>query len=425
MTSSNSKSVAVSRFRAVDYIKISLFGFAIAALWSSLHTIVLQVRLLDFVPESSKNTYLGYLTFTGLILAMLVQPIAGAISDRSGFGWGRRRPFILLGTLLVLMLLPGIVLARNYVAIFVVYCLLQISSNTAHGPYQGFIPDLVPAGKLGLASGVKTMFEILGGIALLFPIALFMNRYSAGQGGSWLWLGLGMPAIVLLVAMVATTVTVKEERRVATSQMSLSATLYKTFKIDVKASPGFIWFLASRLFVVMAYATLQTFAFYFLKDVVGLADPASATAKYLIVTVAGTLVLVYPAGLLSDKIGRKPVVIFAGVLGALGIVLIFMFQHSLTSVVLCGGLVGMSFGTFMSTNWALAVDLVPPGEEARYLGLTNLATAGGAALARLMGPVIDFYNAAGPNLGYSVMLLGCFICFIVGSVLVLGVKKRR
>ena len=79
----------------------------------------------------------------------------------------------------------------------------------------------------------------------------------------------------------------------------------------------------------------------------------------------------------------------------------------------------------MSTNWALATDLLPKGEEAKYLGLTNLATAGAAALALFsIGPAIDFLNAYSPNLGYSVMLLVCFICFVVGSVLLMKIKGR-
>ena len=93
-------------FKSVDYLKITILGFAMSALWQSMHTIILPLRLLDFVAESEKNTYLGILTFTGLMLAMVVQPIAGAISDRSGFSWGRRRPFILLGIMFLLMLLP-------------------------------------------------------------------------------------------------------------------------------------------------------------------------------------------------------------------------------------------------------------------------------------------------------------------------------
>jgi len=89
-----------------------------------------------------------------------------------------------------------------------------------------------------------------------------------------------------------------------------------------------------------------------------------------------------------------------------------------------GGLVGISFGAFLSTNWALATDLVARGEEARYLGLTNLATAGGAALARLIGPVIDFFNAYSLGMGYSIMLLACFIYFLVGSLLLLKIRTR-
>ena len=152
-------------FRPYDYIKITIFGFALSALWSSLHTIIMPLRLLDFVPEALKNTYLDLLILTGLILGMAVQPIAGAISDRSDFGWGRRRPYILLGTILAMLFLPGIGLAGSYAAIFIIYCLLQVSSNTAQGPFQGFIPDLVPEGKRGLASGVRSLLNIVGGVA--------------------------------------------------------------------------------------------------------------------------------------------------------------------------------------------------------------------------------------------------------------------
>jgi len=413
-----------SAFRRVDYIKITIFGFALSALWGSLHTIVIPTRLLDFVSASEKSTYLGLLTFVGLILAMIVQPIAGTLSDRSGFGWGRRRPYILVGATLVILLLSGIGWSGSYAAIFLIYCLLQIASNTAQGPYQAFIPDLVPGGRRGVASGVKSFLEIGGGVVLIYPIAIFMDRYSAGEGSSWLWLSLVIPGFVLLGAMIATSLMVKERAGAGGAQLPLLPTLLKSFKIDVKANRDFVWFLISRLFIIMAFTTIQTFALYFLMDVVGVPDPATATAKFSIVAIVGMLVIAYPAGRLSDRIGRRPITIASGLLGALGIGLIALFQHSYMHIILCGGLVGISFGAFMSSNWALATDLVAKGEEARYLGLTNLATAGGAALARLIGPVIDFFNAQSPNLGYSVMLLACFIYFIVGSFLIMKVKRR-
>ena len=412
-----------NHFRRIDYIKITIFGFALAALWNSLHTIILPLRLLDFVAESEKNTYLGLLTFAGLFLAMAVQPIAGALSDRSGFGWGHRRPYILLGTALALFLLPGIGLSDSFIIILIVYCLLQITCNTAQGPYQAFIPDLVPEGKRGVASGVKSLLEIMGGLALVRLIAYFMGRYFAGEGSPWLWLSLAALGIVLLGAMLATILTVKERPGAGGSQLPLLPTLYKSFKIDVKASPDFILFLVSRLLILMAMATLQTFALYFLMDVVGVANPAEVAGDLLIVVGICLLAVVYPAGRLSDRIGRRPVVVSSGFLGALGILLLF-FAHSYGYIIFCGGLLGISTGAFMSSNWALATDLVPKGEEARYLGLTNLATAGGAALARLIGLAMDPLNAYSPGLGYKVMLGACFIYFVVGSSLLMKIKGR-
>ena len=425
MASKTNIHVSRQGFHGIDYIKITIFGFALSALWSSLHAIILPLRLLDFVAESQKNTYLGLLTFTGLLLAIIVQPIAGAISDRSGFSWGRRRPYILIGAILVVLLLPGIGFCGSYVAIFIIYCLVQVSSNTAQGPYQAFIPDLVPEGRRGLASGVKTLLEVLGGVALLYPVAFFMERYSPGEGASWLWMALSALAIALLGVMIATVITVRERPGVGGSQLPLLSTLYKSFQIDIKANRNFVWFLVSRLFILMAFTTLQTFALYFLRDVVEVASPAAATAKFSIVAVAGMLAAVYPAGRLSDRVGRQPIAVTSGLVSALGISLIFLFQHSYTLIMLCGGLVGIAFGAFMSTNWALATDLVAKGEEARYLGLTNLATAGGGALARLIGPVIDFFNTYDTKLGYQIMLLACFIYFVVGSLLLLKIKVPR
>jgi len=411
-------------FGRADYIKITIFGFALAALWSSLHTIIIQVRLLDFVAESQKNTYLGLLAGTGLILAMAVQPIAGAISDRSGFRWGRRRPYILLGAILTMLFLPGIGFCGSYLTLFITYCLLQVSSNTAQGPHQAFIPDLVPEEKWGRASGVKTLLEFVGGLVVVRLIAYLMDRYFTEQGGPWLGYALAILGIILLGTMLATILTVKERPGAGGPKLPLLPALYRSFKIDVKANRDFFWFLVSRLLILMAFSALQKFALYFFMDVVGITSPAAVTADLLIVVGVCMLAAVYPAGRLSDRIGRKPIVVSSGLLSALGIMLLF-FSPNYGPIMFSGAILGFSFGAFMSTNWALATDLVAKGEEARYLGLTNLATAGGSALTLfIIGPMIDFFNAYDPGLGYKVMFLVCFICLVVGSLLVLKIKGQ-
>jgi len=415
-----------SRFGKLDYLKVTIFGFGLAALGQSFHLIILPARLLDLVSQSQKNTYLALLSFSGLILAMLVQPIAGMISDHSRFSWGRRRPFILLGTILVILLLSGIGSATSYVAIFAIWCLIQVSTNMAQGPYQALIPDLVPADKHGRASGVKVLLEVLGMMALIYPIGLLVNNYQARQEGAGLWLALALLAVVLLGTMLATVLAVKERPGIGSYRLLSLRTLYQSFKIDVRKNRPFIWFLVSRLLIYMALTTVQQFAYYFLQDVVGVADPSAVTARFTIVVALCMMATAYPTAYLSDRLGRRPVLVASGLIGALGILLILLLHsYGLTVITICGGLIGMAVGAFMSTNWALAVDLVPRGEEAKYLGLTNLATAGGAALARYIGPVIDFFNMRSFGLGYQVMFLACFIYFVAGSLLLLKIKNTR
>jgi Na+/melibiose symporter-like transporter len=109
------------------------------------------------------------MTIAGMALAFFVQPIAGALSDRANTRLGRRRPYVLAGGVLAALMIPGFGLAGGYAGLFITYCLLQFSTNTAQGPYQGFIPDLVPESRHGTASGVKGLLEVTGGIATGLP----------------------------------------------------------------------------------------------------------------------------------------------------------------------------------------------------------------------------------------------------------------
>ena len=156
-----------------------------------------------------------------------------------------------------------------------------------------------------------------------------------------------------------------------------------------------------------------------------MADPAAASFRFLIVSVVGMLIAAYPSGWLSDRIGRKSIAVSAALLGAFAILLILLLPKQVNVLLFPAALVGISLGAFSSTNWALATDMVSKGEEARYLGLANMATAGGGALARLIGPVMDFANNRLANLGYSIMLLACTAYLIAGALILLKVKTNR
>jgi len=404
--------------RARDYIYISLYWVALAFMWNGLHVIILPMRLLLFVPEALKNTYLGNMRFFGLILAMIIQPVAGAISDRTTLKMGRRRPYIFGGTLLDLIFLVGMALAGNYWLLFAGYFLLQFASNVAHGACQGFIPDLVSEGRRGVASGVKNLAD-MGGMVLGMGAA----GYFMGQG--MFWPALLSIIFVLVLMMAITMVTVHEEPLRKVEKKPILKTILGTFGGDLRRYPGYLWLITSRFFILLGVYAVQGFVLYFIRDVLKMANPAQATSTLVTVIGVGIVLLVYPSGYLSDRVGRKPLLIFSGLLGALGIFLLLL-ARSYAHLFLFGALIGASLGLFLSANWALAIDLIPREEAGRYLGISNLATAGAGAASNLLGPVIDLFNALLPGKGYTVLfiLAGCFL--LLGTALLVGkVKEAR
>jgi MFS family permease len=412
-----------NRFSGADYIKITMFGLAANAIWQCLHIVIIPLRVQDFVVESQKNTYLGLLTFCGLFLAMITQPIVGAISDRYGLRWGQRRPYILFGGIVALILLFGMGLSHSYITLLLTYCFFQISMNAAYVPYQAFIPDLVPREKRGLASGTKGLMEMLGIIIFIYPVSILMDRYFFSQEGIWLTTSFGLLIFVLLVLLLLTVVLVRERPAIKSIGAPLIKTLLQTFKIDVARNRSFIWFLVSRLLVFAAFTTLQQFALNYLMDVTGVANPAEATAQFSILGVVGIIITIWPAGYITDRVGRRPVTMTACFIGMIGIIVIFLAEN-LAMILVASGIIGVAVGSFYSANFALATDLVPKNDEARYMGLVNIATAGGATVARLIGPVIDFLNNRWAGWGYRTMLLTCMLYLVVGSLLMLKVRTE-
>lgn len=403
--------------RKRDYVIINVYWFGLAFMWNGLHPIVLPALLLNFVPESLKNTYLGGMTFAGLIVAMVIQPLAGAFSDRTQSRWGRRCPWMLVGTLFDLVFLAGMALAGGYWGLLAAYILLQVTSNAAHGPAQGLIPDLVPEERRGLASGVKNLFDMGG---------LVVASLVAGQ-----LMGYGNPSLafaviggVLVISTLVTLLGTPERPATGRAEPASGSNLRDLLRADFRRYPDYAWLIVSRFLILLGIYAVQGFVQYYIRDFLGVPNPAEVTGNLMAIIGLALTALVFPAGLLSDRIGRKRLNLLAGALAALGIFLL-IFVRSVTSLLIFGGIIGMATGIFVSVNWALATDLIPQEEAGKYLGLSNLATAGSGAASRLAGPLIDGLNALRPGayLGYPALFLLASASTLLGTLLMLRIRK--
>ena len=131
----------------------------------------------------------------------------------------------------------------------------------------------------------------------------------------------------------------------------------------------------------------------------------------------------YSAGWVSDRLGRKPVVL-AGTVGAAASTVWMLSAGSATEVMVIATVIGYSVGNLLSANWALANDLGTSGREALHMGVVSLSTIGGAALAKILGPGVDLLNSTSPASGYSALLIGCAALFVLGGILLMPVKTN-
>jgi MFS family permease len=474
-----------------EYITLNSHWLGLNVASGSITPIILPYLVALFVAQEEKNTYLAMIRVISLAVAMLVQPIAGMLSDRSTARWGRRRPYILWGTILNLVFLMAIGISpelrdspaddffysvfdvsTSYFVLLTGIVLVQAAANVIFGALIGLIPDLVPDDQRGRASGVKAVFELLPAFLIIFIGPLV----DAGR----IWLVLGIVMVSLLLTMLITVIFVQEKqlkqkpndgfsertwRLVAltgifvivtqgavwlvrggsaflsekgtslevqiilvglTGLIAMASSIFIGVYFGAWVGIGkeapkqtfFIWWVINRLLFLAAVGSIQGFALFYLRDYLKAENPATMTTQLLAAVGVFLIPSALGAGYLADRIGRKRLVAYAGILAAVG-TLVLLLSTSFPMVVVSGCIIGLGAGAFMATNWALGTDLVPPEEAGRYLGISNLAGAGAGIVGTgIGGPMADFFNALKPGLGYLVIFAIYGALFLI-SVLTL------
>ena len=402
-------------------VQLSIYWFGINAIWGGLNNVILQRRMDDLVGKQNSGTGLAVLTLLGAIVAILVQPTIGTISDYTITRWGRRKPYIVIGAVLDVMFLAGVATSNTFVAVVVFIVLLQVSSNFAQGPFQGYVPDLVPASQVGLASGLMGLMIVLGrigGVAIA-SIGLFTGDFVIAT------IGLGL---LELATAIVTVVTVNEGR-VAPSREGKSWLQIATsaWGFDILKERSFVWLLGSRLFVLMATVTLTDLIFFYMSRSIGLSDSEIgiwinvATALIAVTTALTT----FPAARLSDRLGRKTLVYFTCALGSLGMLGVALAPNIVIAV-LCVIPVGIAAGAFLAVDWALMTDIVPKATSGRYMGISNVVTGAAGPLAIAIGGfAMDRIGAFDFALGPRVAYLFALVYYALGALLLRPVDERR
>ncbi|MFP3853195.1 MAG: MFS transporter [Anaerolineales bacterium] len=463
--------------RWFDYITINANWFALTTRSQVLTPLVVPLLVQQFVGEGSKGSYVGMMRLWALMAALLFQALMGVLSDRTRSRWGRRRPFILLGTVgeVVVFTLIGLVAGlegmTGYWLLFGLFILSMLTSNTSHAATNALIPDLVPDQKKGIFSGIKAALEL--------PIPLIFVSFVIGRiiANGNLVLALAVLSLVMVVAM-GITMFVRERRLASEPEpvdwrsLGRLVLMTITFTIIILAagagvraltqwaqplgrtaalavvgvagvlgmglaviagvwlstriamgqlaerSHSFRWWVVNRLAFLVGANNMAAFMVFFLQEkfpAFSQARAAGPAATILMFVGIFILVTALPGGWLADRVGKKRVILASGLIASAG-TFVVVFSPSLNPIYLGGSIIGAGVGLFYAASWALGTQMVPSQRAGQLLGIQNLAGAGaGAVGAYIGGPIAD-------EMSYT-LLIGLYgLLMLLSVIALLGVE---
>ena len=247
---------------------LSLFWFGSGVLWTVVLITTLPAQANMIGGEAVKGTTLGIVLLLGAFVSMIVAPIFGAISDRLVTRWGRRRPWIVLGTVMNIVGLFGLAYfpRANDMSSLPLYIFafmwVEFWNNVATAPYSALIPDVVPVDQRGSASGWYGLMNIFGTFVGALAPFLFTTNGETDIIGLYYFV-----AVALFLAMLGTVIFVHEPKvTVKAPPFHLGKFAYSLY--SPLKDHDFRWVFVTRFLMVMGTFTIQEFLQYYMGDVV-------------------------------------------------------------------------------------------------------------------------------------------------------------
>ena len=432
-------------------LAINVFWFANNFHWLAIISIILPLVVAAQLPERDKGLNLALITAPGIIVAFFINPLTGALSDYARFKMGRRRPFMIAGTVLNVAALLGFAYlayiadgsvlgtTQLVVSLAAMFVILQFSNNFANSPWSAIIADEIPTAQRGSASGFYGLMTLLGTVAgILVARAIIGETANTATFRQQVVVAFLVIALVQALVVAFTVLTVKEKPLTEPRPLRWKE-FFSRFRLEARKYPDFTWVLFTRLLIMTGIWAVNFFLLYYFADVLALSEahpgsalglhitkPQDAVGIFLPIVLITAALTVYISGWLSDRVGRKALVYLSGAMMTI-VCMIFIFFQNFEASLVAAAFFGLGYGAYTSVDWALATDVLPPTDEAgKNMGIWSAAGIIPQVIGVVLGGSLIYVLQSAPNhLGYTALFGVTTVFFLLGTVLIRQVKGAR
>lgn len=374
----------------------------------------LQVEHLD---AANKTALLGVATGIGALVAAVLNPVFGALSDRTTSRFGRRRPWALAGGVLGLAGLAFLAGQTTIAGVALGWCLAQAGLNAMQAALTAAVPDHVPIRQRATISGWIGAPQTLGVVIGVLLVTVVTTEIASG------YLLIGILALLLVVPFALFTPDPRLDPQLRPAFRW--GEFLRGFWVDPRRYPDFAWAWATRFLVQLGNAMGTLYLPYYLKDQVhyeqvfpGAKAEDGLLVLILVYTLASVLATVI-GGVISDRSGlRKRSVTVSGLVMAVPAVALGLWPTWPVAMV-SAAVMGIGFGAYLSVDQALVTQVLPAAaDRARDLGVINIANSMPQVLGpALAAPLVSYLG------GYPTLYLSVAVITVLGSILVRRIRS--
>ncbi|KDA05218.1 hypothetical protein DC31_02140 [Microbacterium sp. CH12i] len=369
----------------------------------------IPLKIAALLPEEHRATALATVLTLGGLAALLANPFFGALSDRTRGRFGRRRPWMLGGTVAGFISVAALAGADSLPAIIVGWVCTQTAFNATLAAAAALLADSVPETRRAAAAGVFTAAAFVGTLPPLVLTALLPRHVEL--------VSLVMPLIAFVVVGLAMTVPDRAASALPAPRRDIgAASVSSPFPKEFAA----VWL--QRLAMQSAFSLASAFTIYLIIDRMT-HDPVAATPVAMVATLAGGTGIVLGAavgGAWASRLQRHLPFLVCGALGLAAGASLRSIADAPLLLWAAASMGGLAVGIYLAVNLALAMRVIPAGRAGTYLGVLNIAETIPQVLAPVAAAALLHVGHGDPVSGATDNYLMLYLCAAVVALLSLA-----